>query len=83
MFRFSTILRELVQSLATVTLLVKHSVKLRRCIFCGDVAACSEMTCVLFVVQTAQQTAHTPFHDKLPHFHTIYDVILLNVLREV
>jgi len=35
-------------------------------------------------LQSAQQTAHTPFHDMLPHLHTIYkDVILLNVLTEV
>ena len=53
MLRSSTFLRELVQSLAKVTLLIKHSVKLRRCILCGDVAACREITCVLFVVQTA------------------------------
>ena len=34
--------------------------------------------------QSAQQTAHTPFHDMLSHLHTIYDdVILLNVLGEV
>ena len=83
----STILRELVQSLDKVTLLLKQSVKLRRCILCGDVAACREIACVLFVLQTdksAQQTAHTPFHDMLPHLHTIYnDVILLNVLTEV
>jgi hypothetical protein len=52
-FRSSTILKELVERLAKVTLLLKHSVKLRRCILCGDVAACREMTCVLFVVQTA------------------------------
>jgi len=52
MFRSSTILRELVQILAKVTLLLKHSVELRRCILCGDVAACREMTCVLFVVQS-------------------------------
>jgi len=52
MFRSSTILRELVQSLDKVTLLLKHSVKLRRCILCGDVAACHKMACVLFVVQT-------------------------------
>ena len=51
MFRSSTILRELVQSLAKVTLLLKHSVKLRRILY-GDVAACREMACVLFVVQT-------------------------------
>jgi len=58
MFRSSTILRELVQSLDKVTLLLKHSVKLRRCILCGDVAACREMACVLFVVQTAVCTTN-------------------------
>ena len=72
------------QSLAKVTLLLKHSVKLLNCVLCGDVAACREMACVLFVVQSAQQTAYTPFHYMLPHLHTIYDdVILLNVLTEV
>ena len=61
MFRSSTILRELVQSLAKFILLLKHSVKLRRCILCGDVAACREMACVLFVVQThsAEHATHT------------------------
>ena len=39
MFRSSTILGDLVQSLANVKLTLKHSVKLRRCILCGDVAA--------------------------------------------
>ena len=52
MFRSSTILRELVQSMAKVTLALKHSVKLRRRILCGDVTACREMACVLFVVLT-------------------------------
>ena len=52
MFRFSTILRELVQSLAKAIFPLKHSVKLRRCILCGDVAACCETACVLFFVQT-------------------------------
>jgi len=52
MFRSSTILRELVQSLGNVTLLLKRSVKLRLFILCGDVAACREIGCVLFVVQT-------------------------------
>ena len=34
--------------------------------------------------QSAQQTAHTPFHDMLPHLLTIYnDGILLNVSTEV
>ena len=44
MFRSSTILRELVKILAKVTLLLKHSVKLRRCILCGDVAACCHIS---------------------------------------
>jgi hypothetical protein len=52
MFQSSTNLRDLVQNLAKVTLLLRHSVKLRRYILCGDVAACREMACVLFVVQT-------------------------------
>jgi uncharacterized membrane protein YjjB (DUF3815 family) len=51
MFHSLTILRELVQSLAKVTLLLKHSVQLRRRILCGAVAACCEMARVLFVVQ--------------------------------
>ena len=50
MFRSLTILRELVQSLAKVIFLSKYSVKLRH-ILCGDVAACRETACVLFVVQ--------------------------------
>jgi hypothetical protein len=52
MFRSSTIIRELVQSLAKVIFMLKHSIKLCRCILCGDVAACHGWACVLFVVQT-------------------------------
>jgi len=40
------------------------------------------MAHVLFAVQSTQQKAHTSFHDMLPHLHTMYDVILLNVLTE-
>ena len=50
MFRSTTINRELVLNLAEVILMLKHSVKLRRCMLFGDVAACREMACVLFVV---------------------------------
>jgi len=39
-FRSSTILKELVQNLDKIIFLLKHSVKLRRFILCGDVAAC-------------------------------------------
>jgi len=51
MFRSSSILRELTQSLDKVTLLLKYSVNLRCCILSGEAAACREMACVLFVVQ--------------------------------
>jgi hypothetical protein len=47
MFRSSTILGELVQSLAKVTFQLKHSVKLRRYISYGDVAACHGTACAL------------------------------------
>ena len=59
MFRSSTILRELVQSLAKVIFLLKHSVNLRNCILCRDVVACRETACVLFVVQTAVCTTNS------------------------
>jgi len=52
MFQSSTTLKELVQNLAKVIFLSKYSVKLCRCILCGDAAACRETACVLFVVQT-------------------------------
>ena len=61
MFRSSTILRELVQSLAKVIFLSKHSVKLRH-ILCGDVAACRETGCVLFVVHTDTEEGRRPKH---------------------
>ena len=51
MFRSSTILRELVQSLTNFIFMLNHSVKLRR-ILCGDVAACHGTARVMFVVQT-------------------------------
>jgi len=40
MFRSSTIIRELALNLAKVIFLLKHSVKLRRYLLCGCVAAC-------------------------------------------
>jgi len=45
----------------------------------------SKITSFIFVqTVSAQQTAHTSFHEMLPNLHTIYnDVILLNVLSEV
>ena len=41
MFRSTTIIRELVLKLAKVIFMLKHSVKLRRYMLLGDVAACA------------------------------------------
>ena len=40
MFRSSTVIRELALNLAKVIFMLKHSVKLRRYLLCGCVAAC-------------------------------------------
>ena len=58
MFWFSTIIRELALNLAKFICMLKHSVKLRRYLLCGCVAAC---------VLHAQHATHTPFHVMLPH----------------
>jgi hypothetical protein len=65
MFRSSTIIREPALNLAKVTsiFILKHSVKLRRYLLWGCVAACYGMACVL----RAQHLTHTSFHDMLPH----------------
>jgi len=39
-----TIIRELVLNLAKVIFMLKHSVKLRRYVLFGDVAACHQIT---------------------------------------
>ena len=54
MFRYSAIIKELALNLAKVIFMLKHSVKLRRYLLCGCVAAC-----VLYAVQNAQHTTHT------------------------
>ena len=41
MFRSSTIIRELALNLAKVTLMLKHSVKLRRYLLCVACCACN------------------------------------------
>ena len=46
MFRSSTIARELALNLVKIVFMLKHSVKLRRYLSCGCVAACHGM-CVL------------------------------------
>ena len=59
MFRSSTIIRELALNLAKVIFTLKYSVKLRRYLLCGCVAACHGMACVLHAVQNVFCTAHT------------------------
>jgi hypothetical protein len=54
MFRSSTIIRELALNLAKAIFTLKHSVKLRRYLLCGCVAACHGMACVLCAVHSAK-----------------------------
>ena len=51
MFRSTTGIREHVLHLAKVIFVLKHSVKVRRYILRGDVAACHRAACVLCAVQ--------------------------------
>ena len=46
-------------SLAKVILILKHSVKLRRNLLCGGVAACPSMACVLCGLHSTQYTRRT------------------------
>ena len=50
MFRSTTIIRSLQLSLARVILILKYSVRLRRNLLCGGVAACPSMACVLITI---------------------------------
>ena len=63
MFRSTTIIRELVLNLAEVIFMLKHSVKLRRYMLFGDVAACHRTACVLCAVLC---TAHNNAPTMLP-----------------
>ena len=57
MFRSSTIIRELALNLDKVIFMLKPSVKLRRYLLCGCVAACHGMACVLYAVQKTSAVA--------------------------
>ena len=76
MFRSSTIIRKITLNLAKVIFMLIRSVKLRRYLLWGCVAACHEMTCVLYALQNVQHTTHTPFHDMLPHNHIINNYVI-------
>ena len=59
-------------SLAKVILILEHSVKIRRYLLCGGVAACPSMACVLCAVQSETSSRIT-----------IIDITLLNVFVSV
>ena len=64
MDRYSTVIRELALNLAKVVFILKHSVKLRRYLLCGCVAACHGMACVLYAVHSAQHTTQCKLSDN-------------------
>ena len=74
MFRSTTIIRELVLNLAKVIFMLKHSVKLRRYMLFGDVAAYYRAACVFCAVH---RTQHTPHYDMLPHHEITYNGAIL------
>jgi hypothetical protein len=81
MCRSSTIIRELALNLAKVIFMLKHSVKLRRYLLCGCVAACHTHTPFHDMLPHAVHTTHMSFHDMLPHNRIINnDVISPNIL---
>ena len=88
MFRLRPSSGSLQVGLAEVILILKHSVRLRRNLLCGGVAACPSIVCVLCAVQSesrsAQHTVHTQYWDMLPHRRiTNHEVTLLNVLISI
>ena len=77
MFRSTTTTRSLQLSLAKVILILKHSVRLRRNLLCGGVAACLSMTCVLCDVQSTAHNTHAIVIKVLINVH-----LLVNELCE-
>jgi hypothetical protein len=65
MFRSTTVIRELVLSLAKVIFILKHSVKLHSYMLFGGVAACHRAECVLRAVQNATRILHSTHSDIL------------------
>jgi hypothetical protein len=75
-------------SLAKVVLILKHSVRLRRNLLCGGVAACPSMACVLCAVLCTAHNTHaipghaaTPPHNKLRRNLTECFNININLAR--
>jgi hypothetical protein len=66
MDRYSTVIRELALNLAKVVFILKHSVKSRRYLLSGCVAACHGMVCVRVACNT-----HIHTHNSMTCCHTI------------
>ena len=66
MFQSSMITRELALNLAKVIFMLKHSVKLRRYLLCGCVAACHGMACVACCAECdwSHSAQHATCHTK-------------------
>ena len=64
MFRSSTNIREKALNLAKVIFMLKPSVKLRRYLLCGCVAACHGMACVACNTHAIPGHAATQPHNK-------------------
>jgi hypothetical protein len=77
MFRSTTIIRELVQSLAKVML--EHSVRLCPYRLCGGVAACLGVASVLCAVRNETELGETSY--ELPHIFCEYREPFLVVKR--
>ena len=71
MFRSSTIIRELSLNPANVIFTLTPSVKLRRYLLCGCVAACHGMVCVCVCVLHAQHGGVLEFPDVCTHMTTL------------
>jgi hypothetical protein len=69
-------------SLAKVTLMLKQSVKLRRYVLCGGVAACCVCVCtVCCALNIAAHSTHTiPGHTMLPHHRIIHNDAILPIV---
>jgi hypothetical protein len=67
--------RSLHLGLAKVTLMLKQSVKLRRYVLCGGVAAC-----YVYCVLSAHSTHTIPGHNTPPHHHIIHNDVILPIV---
>jgi hypothetical protein len=83
MFRSTNIIRELVLNLAKFIFMLKHSVKLRRYMLFGDVAACHRAACMLCPVHTTHTELHIPDVALIQLILLMMSTRLLEICREL